>query len=360
VREILLAICALQPKYSSVNTPEMQERGTLIRTDLAGALRQRLPSLYAAFDRVFDDLAVEASDGIGRKTEAPWVRLFSRAMSPNPRQGFYLVIHFAANGSGVYFTVGCGSTIWSGGDLKSVADEELNARTSWARGVVLQKFMSLEPFSDEISLGARASLPRTFEKATAIAKWIPVQELAIVDLDQLLFSACQRLGAIYLAQLEGRDVSPGDQDAEDVVAIARPTRTRRGQGRGLTVAERKQVEQRAMQLASEHLVGLGYECVDMSATESFDLLAKRSGQVVKIEVKGTTSDFCDSVLMTRNEVELHQREKGTTGLFIVKGIQLVSEADVVSAIGGELEALMLWDIDEWAADPIAFQMTRKK
>jgi hypothetical protein len=359
VKEILTSICALQPKYSSQNTPEMQERGRLIRTDLASALKDRLPRLQQAFDRVFDDLGVEASDGIGRKTEAPWVRLFSRTMSPNPREGFYIVIHFAANGSGVYFTVGCGSTIWSGGDLKLVADDELKARTSWARSVVLQRFKDLAPFSDEISLGAKAPLPRTFEKATAIAKWIPVQDLANVDLDSLLFGASERLGEIYLAQLSGRDVSPGDQDSEDVVAIAKPLRLRRGQGRGLSAIERREVELRAMRLATEHLLALGFQCQDMSATESFDVLAKKNDLVVKVEVKGTTSDFCDSVLMTRNEVELHQKEKGSTALFIVSRIRLVREAATVSATGGEIEALMHWDIDEWSADPVAYQMTRK-
>jgi hypothetical protein len=107
----LASICELQKKYSSSNTPEMQERGRLVRTVLAQEIRDRIPDVQKAFDSVFDDLAVEGSDGIGRKTEAPWVRLFSKAMSPNPRQGFYLVIHFAADGSAVFVTVGCGSDL---------------------------------------------------------------------------------------------------------------------------------------------------------------------------------------------------------------------------------------------------------
>jgi len=116
MRETLIKICQLQPRYSSSNTPDMQERGRLINSELVGELRGRLFGLQSAFDSVFDDLAVGGSDGIGRKTEAPWVRLFSRTMFSNPREGFYVVIHFKADGSGVYFTVGCGSTIWSVGD----------------------------------------------------------------------------------------------------------------------------------------------------------------------------------------------------------------------------------------------------
>jgi hypothetical protein len=142
MKEILAQICKLQPSYSSSNTPEMQERGRLIRTDLLQAMKDRLPVLQAAFAPEFKDLDAQASDGIGRKTEAPWVRVFSRAMSPNPREGFYLVFHFAADGSAVFLTVGCGSTLWSGGDLRSLPDSELDRRTSWARGVLLERWAS--------------------------------------------------------------------------------------------------------------------------------------------------------------------------------------------------------------------------
>lgn len=360
MKETLAKICELQPKYSSSNTPEMQERGLLIRTELAGELRGRLPALQGAFDSLFDDLAVDASDGIGRKTEAPWVRLYSKAMSPNPREGFYLVIHFAANGSAVFFTVGCGSTIWSGGDLRPISDGELLKRTSWARAVVQRKWGTLAPFPDEIALGANAPLPRTFEKATAIARRVSVSDLDENDIQRTLFAAAERLNQIYLAQLDQRDVSQGDRDADDVVSILRPLRSsRRRQGVGLTAPERKAVELRAMQLAAEHLQALGYELKDTSSSESFDFLAHKDGSTMKVEVKGTTSDLCDSIMMTRNEVDLHRNEKGATGLIIVSAIKLIKSPAGPVASAGTLEALLRWDIDQWIASPIAFQVSRR-
>lgn len=353
-------ICSLQPKYTSSNTPDMQERGHLIRSVLAGELRSRLPSLRKAFDSVFDDLAVEGSDGIGRKTEAPWVRVFSKAMSPTPREGFYLVIHFAADGSAVFITVGCGSTIWRGGDLRPVSDDELKTRTSWARLIVQQKWKSLIHFDDKISLGAKAQLPRTFEKATVFAKRIAASELNTTDLDLLLFRAAERLNEIYLAQIEQRDLSPGDQSAAEISVIANPLRNRAGkQGRGLTAKERQVIERHAMTLAIQHLSINGYESQDTSATKSFDILAKRAGEELLVEVKGTTSDFCDSVLMTKNEVKLHRTHKGSTGLIIVSKIRLSRDNGEPTATGGEIEALLGWDIDEWTSDPIAFQVSRK-
>ena len=54
MKETLAKICELQPKYSSSNTPAMQERGLLIRTELAGELRNRLPVLQGAFDSLFE------------------------------------------------------------------------------------------------------------------------------------------------------------------------------------------------------------------------------------------------------------------------------------------------------------------
>lgn len=352
-------ICEIQPKYSSSNTPEMQERGTLIRSDLAQELRGRLSVLSQAFDPLFDDLAVEGSDGIGRKTEAPWVRLYSKAMSPTPREGFYVVIHFSADGSACFFTVGCGSTVWSGGALSPISDEQLKAKTSWARSVVEQRWRTLAPFTDVIALGARASLPRIFEKATVVARRISVESIDDSDLEGLLFAAAERLSAIYLAQFDQRDVAPGDQDALMLAAIVKPLRRRtRAQGIGLTAPERKAVELRAMFLAIQFLQSAGFTCDDTSAVESFDILAQRDGQALKIEVKGTTSELCDSILMTRNEIELHRREKGRTGLLIVSRIQIDRSGVVPSASGGVVESLMHWDIDQWVLESIAFQVRR--
>jgi hypothetical protein len=360
MKQTLAQICALQPRYSSSNTPEMQERGRLVRTALEGELHARLPVLQTAFDPTIRDLNVGTSDGIGRKTEAPWARVFSTAMSPNPRSGFYLVIHFAADGSAVFVTVGCGSTVWSGGDLRPVSDSELARRTSWARQVVEQRWGSIAPFSPGMDLGAKADLPKTFEKATALAIRISAAELGTADLEAALYMAAERLGEIYLAQRSQRDVAPGEQDKSALDQLVNPLRLRSGrQGFGLTTVERKAVERRAMDLAIEHFTRQGYHCKDTSATESFDLMAVKGDVIYKVEVKGTTSDLCDSVLMTRNEVELHRAEKGRTALVLVYGIRLRNDGPLPHASEGSVETLMDWDIDAWRAEPIAFELHRR-
>ena len=48
MRETLRRICELQPAYSSENTPEMQERGQLIRQKLPGEVRALQETLARA------------------------------------------------------------------------------------------------------------------------------------------------------------------------------------------------------------------------------------------------------------------------------------------------------------------------
>ena len=356
---VLKRICELQPHNSPINTPEMKERGKLIRDALADELRAMLPRISEVVGDAAPDLSVDSSDGIGRKTEAPWVRVHSKSLSPNPREGYYFAIHFRADGTGVFFTVGCGSTVWNGGDLRPVSDKELAHRTGWARSVLEQRWKSVAPFTDAIELGARAALPRTFEKATVLAKRIGVEELERTDLDALVFEACARLGEIYRAQRDLRDVQPAEQvEAEVSVAVNPIRRPASRQGFGLSGAERKAVELRAMLLATQHLDSLGYECRDTSSSESFDILACKGDEKLKVEVKGTTSDSCDAIVMTANEIRLHTQEIGATGLIMVSRIRLRKEDGKPVAEGGQVESLMGWDISEWQSEPIAFRVTR--
>jgi hypothetical protein len=114
-----------------------------------------------------------------------------------------------------------------------------------------------------------------------------------------------------------------------------------------------------MLLARQFLEVGGYACEDKSATESYDILARRGAVAMKIEVKGTTSDLCDSVLMTRNEIDLHQAEKGRTGLLIVSQIRLERTGAEPVATGGQVEAMLPWDIDQWTLEAVAFQVRRR-
>jgi hypothetical protein len=100
--------------------------------------------------------------------------------------------------------------------------------------------------------------------------------------------------------------------------------------------------------------------MDVSATKSFDLEAAKDGKILKVEVKGTTGDQTDAILMSRNEVVLHRNEKGKTALIIVSGISLNAEHEKYVGSGGSVECLIGWDIDAWVHEATAFRLTRTR
>lgn len=129
IREIK-RVAELQLEYSSENTPAMSERGQIIRVDLPDFLRKHISEFENGLGRFFSELKIEGRDGIGRKTEAPWVRLYSATLSPSATIGFYVVIHFALDGSKFFVTIGCAATKWDNerGDLikQSMIEEIAN------------------------------------------------------------------------------------------------------------------------------------------------------------------------------------------------------------------------------------------
>ena len=184
----------------------MQERGELIRRTLVDDLRSLAPALKAALGPFGDEFDVGASDGIGRKTEAPWVRFFARSMSPNPRSGFYCVTHFAADGSAAFITVGCGATEWADGELRDQPEAEVSAKTTWARQLILDRYGTLDPLSDRIELGAKAPLPRAFERATALAHRVVPSQATEAEIEAIFVAAAERLRVIYEGQRVGSDL----------------------------------------------------------------------------------------------------------------------------------------------------------
>lgn len=359
LKNTLRDISLLQPHYSPDNTEKMKQRGRLIRESLVAEIKSRKETLKNALGEYGVDFDVGASDGIGRKTEAPWVRFYSKSMSPSPQHGYYFVIHFSRNGRLIFFTIGCGSTIWEKGSLKPVPINELKEKVDIARKQIVSILGSLGSFKDEIALGAKANLPKTFERATATAKRIEVSSLETLNLEELLEEGAKQLKLVYQMQSVGGDLK---QELKDRIAIdeaLKPHRNRRAQaqGFGLTGAERKAVELRAMDLASSWFQENGYTVSDTSATESFDLLVVKDGSSKKVEVKGSTSQEIDSIMMTSNEILLHQKEQGSTILALVSKINLVKGEKPVCN-GGKLEVLIDWQIDEWTLEPTSYRVKR--
>lgn len=359
MRDTLRRICELQPVYDSRNTPEMEERGRLVRRTLKQEIEALAPRLSAALGRFGYDFHVDASDGIGRKTELPWVRFCSEHLSPSATEGFYVVLHFSTDGSGVNIAVGCSSSKFQNGYSIVLPLEELDKRTAWARSVVQEARGTTEPFTDANDFGARARLPKSFERACALVKKIPYEDISDAAMEDYLTTAAEMLRVVYEAQREGRELSPADQAELAIIQIAQPAaNVSRGQGYGLTPKERRAVELRAMALAEDWLRAQGYAPTNTSALRPYDFEASRGEEKIYVEVKGTTSERADAIAMTHGEVDLHRREKGRTALILVTDIRLTPDPAEPSATGGVLEALPGWDIDGWLLQPTAFRVSR--
>ncbi|MDB4301786.1 DUF3578 domain-containing protein, partial [Akkermansiaceae bacterium] len=111
LQDTLNQISELQLVYSSDNTPEMAERGNLIRHQLRADLEPYRKDFAAALKIPVEDLLFDASDGLGRKSRSPWFRICSKELSPTAREGYYMVIHFSLDGERYYVTLGCSSTV---------------------------------------------------------------------------------------------------------------------------------------------------------------------------------------------------------------------------------------------------------
>ena len=99
---------------------------------------------------------------------------------------------------------------------------------------------------------------------------------------------------------------------------------------------------------------MGYTTKDVGDQLSYDVLATKGEEIIKVEVKGTTSNGSE-VVLTRNEVKLHREDHPANALAIVRYIQLHRHDDGPTATGGELQLTMPWEVDDARLEPIAYR-----
>lgn len=264
LRELLDEVLSLQPAWTHKNTPEMQQRGLLIRQQIRTQLTGYAAELRAALGPAGVDLAIEGSDGKGQKSEIPWVRIYSDSRSASAHEGWYCVYLFRADGSGVYLCLGHASTRYQNGEFIPRPPEELASLVAWARKVLGPELDRRDDLSSEITLGAGGPLGPAYERGTVCCKLYTAKDMptdAILLRDLAVFTSL--LGRLYDADDLGRSPENLGADVRAAVelsrAVAAPLRSRLsgGQGFGLTVEERRVVERHAMKLAQAYLARSG-------------------------------------------------------------------------------------------------------
>lgn len=146
----------------------------------------------------------------------------------------------------------------------------------------------------------------------------------------------------------------GDGTAELIEEIANPLRRRGGQGRGLSAAERRAVELRAMDVAEAYYRQYWTDVENVSASRSYDLECRSGNRFLRVEVKGTTGAGA-SVIVTINEVEHARANAPHVALFVVSGIRLDRDGPNPVASGGTSRVFEPWHVEDFELKPIAFE-----
>ena len=337
----------------------MARRGHLIRNEIAGELRQWPSTRPDAVLPFRGRLAVQGKDGTGLKTFVPWVRIYSPELSPSAQSGWYVVFLFRADGEGVALCLSHGSTRWDGADFKPRSAAEAASLMNWSRGLASQTAASISMVPG-VHLGNGGNLSQAYEATTAFSKTYPVNSIPDdAEMIRDTTAAVGLLGELYRALELGRaptSTPPEVLAATDAVAdVSRPNgaKPKGGQGFGLTTAERTVVELHAMGLAQGWLAANDYTNVrDVHRTHSCDFLALKDGVEIHVEVKGTTSAF-GSILLTANEVQLHQIQHPNNVLIVVHDIDLLSLR--TKASGGQVRVFEGWDIGATNLRPLSYQ-----
>lgn len=345
MREDIIRVLDLQPFWSSTNTGQMQERGRLVRDVIPGYIRLHASEFGPLIPKAAGDLVAQGKDGTGQRTQIPWVRVAGATMSPNARTGWYVVYLFDAPGEAVYLSLNQGTTVFRDGQFIPLPTDLLRQRVAWAKSALDGGRPEDDSLQDEIALKAtHTNLGAAYEQGNVCAlrydrDAMPTNERLVSDLAEML----GYLARVYRA--ETRRQAPGESPAEirDAEAAVHQAAGKRSGGSGYrqSAAQRRVIEMHAMRQAREALRADGWTVKDVSASASCDYEARRAGEVVYIEVKGTTGDGGD-VLVTPGEVALARREGPRAAIFIVSNVELLGEPDNPRATGGVLRRIWPW------------------
>lgn len=148
------------------------------------------------------------------------------------------------------------------------------------------------------------------------------------------------------------NTSDGRREEALVRELARPRKD--GHAFMRSAAQRRAVEMRAMAVAREFFEDQGWTCDDVSRTRPYDFHLTRSGQILMVEVKGTTGAGT-KIILTRGEVEVVRGRGPEAALALVTGIELDATKDGAPvAAAGELKVIRPWEVDDERLSPLTY------
>lgn len=349
MKTLIEKILFYQAFYSNTATDMMKRRGELIRHELPAALSSIAEE---------NGLEVEGRDGTGQKSKVPWVRIFHPELSPNARDGWYVVYLFNEDASGFSCSLNQGTTTLINGVYVPDDDSLLMSRVNWAKEELKARNISFLGLAESIDLGSN-KLAVAYQKGNVVGFEYGGSE--IPD-DKVLFRDLERLIS-YLKYIYASEARiPVDEKIEPAVAtltyeiddLAGKSRIAEAPRRTNAV-ERQAIELHAMDIVWKYFSDYGWSIEDTHKNKPYDFIVRKDQDILYIEVKGTTS-LGETVILTPNEVRHHQSHYPNTCLAIVKNIILENTTyGELSCTGGILDIYCPWKPNEADLKPMAFE-----
>lgn len=153
----------------------------------------------------------------------------------------------------------------------------------------------------------------------------------------------------YVTNYDGAKIDSRADEAEEDMKTAEYSAG--GMGFQSDVEVRLKIEAHAMAICRNYYLALGYEVEGVSATHSYDFIIKKDAQARFVEVKGTQASG-DTIILTKNEVELSRSQGVTMVLFLVHSI--VMGRKTVKKESGIVFIADPWQVNKERLTPISY------
>ncbi|RKF22128.1 DUF3578 domain-containing protein [Alginatibacterium sediminis] len=152
---------------------------TLLRQELVKAIKNTLPSTT--------NYLVKASAGAGNWADVPWLSILNPSITESTQSGIYPVYLFRSDGSGVYLSLGFGTTELKRQYGTALAKQKAEELRNSIRGLDKR----LNNWDQRVDLRSNTTLGKSYEWASAGAKFYPLESMPdeivlISDLKELL------------------------------------------------------------------------------------------------------------------------------------------------------------------------------
>jgi len=153
----------------------------------------------------------------------------------------------------------------------------------------------------------------------------------------------------YVENYDGPRISSRQDEIQEDMLTAEHSSG--GQGFQSDVEVRLLIESHAMSICKKYYSDRGYQVEDVSINRPYDFILRKNGLSLLVEVKGTQTAG-DTIVLTKNEVDLSRTQGDNMVLFIVHSI--VMNERTVKKGSGIVSIIEPWSVSNDRLTPISF------